>query len=169
MSPGDSRSRFVEAVSETVRLRVDLANGAAVVGWLLKWQQTPQEFAALMTGFTHSPVAIMLILTGLTFILGMFMEEIATLALLTPIFTPIAMAAGIDPLHFGIVMSLNVTIALITPPMGACLFIVSAVGKVKLDEVFSTIWPFAAVALTLVLLVILFPALATTVPRMFGL
>ena len=164
--------RFVEAVSGTVRLTSSIFGvfgAAAVVGWLLKWQQTPQEFAALMTGIPHRPVAIMLILTGLTFILGMFMEEIATLALLTPIFTPIAMAAGIDPLHFGIVMSLNVTIALITPPMGACLFIVSAVGKVKLDEVFSTIWPFAAVALTLVLLVILFPALATTVPRMFGL
>ncbi len=66
------------------------------------------------------------------------------------------------------VMSLNVTIALITPPMGACLFIVSAVGKVKLDEVFRTIWPFAAVALAAVLLIIVFPALATTVPRMLG-
>ena len=165
-------ARIAEAVFETVRLTSSILvmiGAAAVVGWLLKWQQAPQESAALVMGFTHSPVAIMLILTGLTFVLGMFMEEIATLALLTPIFTPIAMAAGIDPLHFGIVMSLNVTIALITPPMGACLFVVSAVGKVRLDEVFRTIWPFAAVALATVLLVIVFPALATAVPRMLGL
>lgn len=164
--------RFMEAVFETVRLTSSIfviIGAATVVGWLLKWQRVPQEFAALVTGFTDSPIAIMLILTGLTFVLGMFMEEVATLALLTPIFTPIALAAGIDPLQFGIVMSLNVTIALITPPMGACLFIVSAVGKVKLDELFKTIWPFAAVALSIVLLVIFFPALTTMVPRMVGL
>lgn len=99
-------ARIVEAVFETVRLTSPvfvMIGAAAMVGWLLKWQQAPQEFAALVMGSTHSPVTIMLILTELTFVLGIIMEEIATLALLTPISTPIATAAGIDPLHFGIV------------------------------------------------------------------
>ena len=89
----------------------------------------------------------MVVLSGVIFPIGMFMEEVSTLTLLTPIFTPIAMKAGIDPFQFGVVMTLNVTIALITPPMGACNYVVAAVGKVKLTDVFMHIWPFIGVSL----------------------
>ena len=97
------------------------------------------------------------------------MEEVATLTLLTPIFYPLAVQAGIDPLHFGIVMTLNVTIALVTPPMGACNYIVSAVGKVPLGEVLKFVWPFIAVSLVVVVIIILCPFVVTFVPRVLGL
>ncbi len=83
--------------------------------------------------------------------------EVSTLRLLTPIFEPIALLAGIDPFHFGVVMTLNMTIALTTSPMGACNYIVAVVGKVKLAEVFSRIRPFTGVALPVLMAIISCP------------
>ncbi len=163
-----------ECLYETVRLSSSIfciMGAATVVGWLLKWEQIPQKFAALILemGLLDKPWLLMMVLSAMIFPVGMFMEEISTLALLTPIFAPIAVKAGIDPLHFGVVMTLNVTIALITPPMGACNYIVAAVGKVKLSEVFSHIWPFIGVALLVLLAIILFPSLTTLLPGLLHL
>ena len=162
------------AIYETVRLTssIFLIMGAAtVVGWLLKWEQVPQKFAGLIvsSGLIDNPWLLMIVLSTVIFPVGMFMEEVSTLTLLTPIFAPLAVKAGIDPLHFGIVMTLNVTIALITPPMGACNYIVAAVGRVKLGDVFKTIWPFIGVALFVLLVIISFPSITTIVPRLLNL
>ncbi len=163
-----------ESVYETARLTssIFLIMGAAtVIGWLLKWDQVPQRFAMLLTqsGVVKSPLMLMLVLSAIIFPIGMFMEEVSTLTLLTPIFYPLAVKTGVDPLHFGIVMTLNVTIALITPPMGACNYIVAAVGKVKLSDVFIHIWPFIGVSMLALLVIILFPPLSTFIPRLLGL
>jgi tripartite ATP-independent transporter DctM subunit len=163
-----------ESLYETVRLTssIFLIMGAAtVVGWLLKWEQIPQRFAAfiLEAGLMDRPWLLLIVLSAVIFPVGMFMEEISTLTLLTPIFAPIAIGAGIDPLQFGVVMTLNVTIALITPPMGACNYIVAAVGKVKLTDVFVQIWPFIGVALVVLLAVITFPFLTTLIPWILNL
>ena len=159
------------SVCQTARLTsvvFMIMGAAATVGWLLTYAQVPLALTRLIMGYTQNPHAVLLILSLITFIVGMFMEEVAALVLLTPVFAPIAGAAGIDPLHFGIIMILNITIALITPPMGACVYIASAVGQVRLEQVFSHIWPFVAVALGVVLLLIWFPALTTTLPGMAG-
>ena len=165
---------LAESFYETVRLSssIFLIMGAAtVIGWLLKWEQVPQRFASiiLQAGLVERPWLLMVVLSAIIFPVGMFMEEVSTLALLTPIFAPIAMKAGIDPFHFGVVMTLNVTIALITPPMGACNYIVAAVGRVKLSDVFLRIWPFIGVALLVLLAIISFPPLTTLLPRMLDL
>ena len=163
-----------ESLYETVRLTssIFLIMGAAtVIGWLLKWDQVPQRFAALLlrAGLVDRPWLLMVVLSAVIFPIGMFMEEVSTLTLLTPIFTPIAMKAGIDPFQFGVVMTLNVTIALITPPMGACNYVVAAVGKVKLTDVFIHIWPFIGVALIVLGIVITFPFLTTLIPGIMNL
>ena len=163
-----------ESLYETVRLTssIFLIMGAAtVVGWLLKWEQIPQRFAAfiLEAGLMDRPWLLLIVLSAVIFPVGMFMEEISTLTLLTPIFAPIALKAGIDPLQFGVVMTLNVTIALITPPMGACSYIVAAVGKVRLTDVFVHIWPFIGVALVVLMAVITFPFLTTLIPWILNL
>lgn len=165
---------LAESLYETVRLTssIFLIMGAAmVIGWLLKWEQVPQKFASiiLQAGLLDKPWLLMVVLSAIIFPVGMFMEEVSTLALLTPIFAPIALKAGIDPFHFGVVMTLNVTIALITPPMGACNYIVAAVGRVKLSGVFFHIWPFIGVALLVLLAIISFPPLTTLIPRMLNL
>ncbi|MBC7331147.1 MAG: TRAP transporter large permease [Synergistetes bacterium] len=165
---------FMSAIFETARLTSAIfliMGAAAVVSWILTWDRVPQRFAEFLVslGVTENPVVLMLVLSGITFIVGMFMEEVATLTLLTPIFVPLAKMAGIDPLHFGIVMTLNVTIALVTPPMGACVYIVSAIGKVPLGDMFRGIWPFVAVAMIVLVIIILFPSLTTTLPKLAGL
>jgi tripartite ATP-independent transporter DctM subunit len=162
------------SIYETVRLTssIFLIMGAAtVIGWLLKWEQIPQKFASIIvsSGLIHNPWLLMIVLSAVIFPVGMFMEEVSTLTLLTPIFAPLAVKAGIDPLHFGIVMTLNVTIALITPPMGACNYIVAAVGRVRLGDVFKIIWPFIGVALLVLLIIISFPPITTIVPRLLNL
>ncbi|MBB4285370.1 TRAP transporter large permease [Roseospira goensis] len=162
---------LARTIAETARLSSAIfliIGAAAVIGWLLTFEQVPQRFAGFVLGFAHDPLIVLLILSAITFIIGMFMEEIAALVLLTPVFAPIALAAGIDPLHFGIVMTLNITIALITPPMGACVYIVSAVGNVPIEHLFRTIWPFVVTALVALLAIIALPPITTTLPRLFG-
>lgn len=145
-----------------------IIGAAAVIGWLLSRQQVPQQFAEVVLGFAESPIMVLLVLSAITFVIGMFMEEIGALVLLTPVFAPIAAIAGIDPFHFGIVITLNITIALITPPMGACVYVVSAVGGVPLADLFRSIWPFVVTALVALVAIILVPALTTTLPHAFG-
>jgi tripartite ATP-independent transporter DctM subunit len=162
---------FVDALYETIRntsVVILIMGSASVVSWLLKWEQVPQKFAGFMLSLTDNTTILLMIMSLMIFIIGMFMEEIAALILLTPVLAPAAVYAGIDPLHFGIVMTLNITIALITPPMGACVYIVSAVGKVKLETLFKEIWPFVAVAMTVLLMIILFPSLVVTLPKLLG-
>lgn len=167
LGPGN----LVSAVADCARLTsviFVIIGAAAVIGWLLSRQQVPQQFAEVVLGFAESPLMVLLVLSAITFMVGMFMEEIGALVLLTPVFAPIAAIAGIDPFHFGIVITLNITIALITPPMGACVYVVSAVGGVPLVDLFRTIWPFVVTALVALLVIILFPAITTTLPHALG-
>lgn len=162
-----------DSLLETIRLTsaVFMVMGAAsAVSWVLKWERVPQRFGLLLmeSGISSSPVLLLLTLSLITFLVGMFMEEVSALSVLTPIFFPLAKASGVDPLHFGIVMTLNITIALITPPMGACVYIAAAVGKVELDALFKSIWPFVGVALLVLLLIIFFPPLVTFLPEALG-
>lgn len=161
------------ALYESIRntAAVFLIMGAAsVVGWYLKYERVTQSFSALImnSGLMNNPFMLMLVLSAITFIIGMFMEEVAVLTLLTPVFYPLAMRAGINPFQFGVVMTLNVTIALITPPVGACNYIVAAIGHVPVGELFREIWPFIVVALAVLVIIITFPFLTSIIPALMG-
>ena len=162
------------ALYETIRstAAVFLIMGAAsVVGWYLKYERVTQAFSSLIinSGLMTHPFLLMLVLSAIVFVIGMFMEEVAVLTLLTPVFYPIAMRAGINPFQFGVVMTLNVTIALITPPVGACNYIVAALGHVPIGELFREIWPFIMVALSVLMIIISFPVLTAIIPSVMGL
>ncbi|MCK9238989.1 TRAP transporter large permease [Desulfocurvus sp.] len=162
---------ILRALSNTVRLTsvIFVVMGAAtIVGWILAAERVPQTLAPAILEFATTPTTVLLLISAIIFVVGMFMEEIAALVLLTPVFAPLASAAGIDPLHFGIVMTLNITIALITPPMGACVYIVSSVGNVSLEKMFRHIWPFVLVALACQLALILVPSISLWLPRTLG-
>ncbi|MFV0421763.1 TRAP transporter large permease [Oleidesulfovibrio sp.] len=162
---------ILRAFSNTVRLTsvIFVVIGAAtIVGWILSAEKVPQSMAPVIMEYATTPTQVLLLISLIVFVVGMFMEEIAALVLLTPVFAPLAVAAGIDPYHFGIVMTLNITIALITPPMGACVYIVSSVGGVALEKMFRHIWPFVLVALACQLLLILVPEISIWLPHMLG-
>ncbi|WP_010323440.1 TRAP transporter large permease [Marinobacterium stanieri] len=140
---------------------------SAVVSWLLAYAQVPEHFATLLQPFADNPVLILLMLSLITFGVGMLMEEVSSLMLLTPVFLPVALHAGIDPVHLGIVITMNITIALITPPMGACVFVAAAVSKLDITVMFKAIWPFVLVAIAVLLTVIFFPSLTLFIPSLF--
>ena len=148
-----------------------IMGAASVVGWYLKYERITQSISSLIinSGLLAHSWLLMVVLSLAVFVIGMFMEEVAVLTLLTPIFAPLAMRAGINPFQFGVVMTLNVTIALITPPVGACNYIVAALGHVPIGELFREIWPFVLVALIVQTVIITFPFLTTAIPAMMGL
>lgn len=158
---------FMETARLTSAIFLIIA-ASAVVSWLLAYAQAPAQFAVLVAPVADNPTAVLLLISLVTFITGMFMEEVSALTLLTPVFYPVAIAAGVDPTHLGIVMTLNITIALITPPMGACVYVAAAVSKLDILDLFRTIWPFVAVALLVLLLIIFIPALALWLPQTLG-
>ncbi len=102
-------------------------------------------------------------------IVGMFMEMTAVLIILGPILHPIAVSLGIDPLHFAIVMIVNLNIALATPPLGACLFVAASVGDVSFERLMVRILPFIVFEVLVLALIIAFPAIALTLPAWLGL
>lgn len=162
-------ARVWAALKETCRLTSAIfliIAASSVVSWLLAYAQVPNQFATLLQPFIDSPVLILLMFSLITFVTGMMMEEVSALMLLTPVFLPVAMQAGVDPVHLGIVVTMNITIALITPPMGACVFVAAAVSKLELVELFKTIWPFVLVALAVLLLLIVFPQITLLLPSM---
>ncbi|WP_417661248.1 TRAP transporter large permease [Pseudomonas sp.] len=162
---------FWTSIQETVQLTASIyviIAAASVVNWLLNYAQVANEFAMLLQPFNHSPTLMLLVISSIIFICGMVMEEVSVLMLLTPIIAPVALSAGVDPVHLGLIFTLNITIAMITPPMGSCLFIVATISKLSITEMFKGIWPFIAVALSVLYLLILFPSLTLWLPRLLS-
>ncbi|MEM9320118.1 MAG: TRAP transporter large permease [Pseudomonadota bacterium] len=137
---------------------------SSIVSWQLAYANAPQAFADLLTPLVSNPFLTLLAISTVTFVTGMFMEEVSALMLLTPIFLPVAQLAGVDPVHLGIIITLNITIALITPPMGACIFVAAAVGRVDITRLFLAIWPFILVAVMVLAVIIAVPSLTTWLP-----
>lgn len=163
--------RFWAALVETAKLTSAIfliMAASAAISWLLSYAQVPKSFVVMLEPFIEQPIIILLMLSAITFVTGMFMEEVSALMLLTPIFVPVALSAGIDPVHLGVIITLNITIALITPPMGACVFVAAAVSKIEITELFKTIWPFVLLALVVLVLLILFPSLTLWLPKVLG-
>tara|TARA_B100000700_G_scaffold241315_1_gene268484 strand:+ start:5338 stop:6615 length:1278 start_codon:yes stop_codon:yes gene_type:complete len=162
---------FWQAIVETTRLTSAIfliMAASATISWLLSYAQVPTQFVELLTPYISDPIVILLMLSGITFVTGMFMEEVSALMLLTPIFSPVAMMAGIDPVHLGIIITLNITIALITPPMGACVYVAAAVSRLEIVSLFRTIWPFVVMAILVLLVLIVFPSLTLWLPTVLG-
>ena len=162
--------KLKEALVDTALLSCSIfviIAASSVVSWLLAYAQLPNQLVEYLAPFKNNPTMVLLILSLITFFIGMLMEEVSALMLLTPVFFPVAIASGIDPVHLGVVITVNITIALITPPMGACVFVAAAVSKLQISEMFKSIWPFVLVAVFVQIFVICFPALTLSLPGIF--
>jgi TRAP-type C4-dicarboxylate transport system permease large subunit len=127
----------------------------------------PQQTGALMKSFSSEPLVIFLMINVLLFVLGTFLDMAPTILICTPIFLPIAMQFGMDPLQFGVVMLINCALGLNTPPVGTVQFVGCAIGGVSVGQVMRTIWPFyGALGLCLVLVTYV-PAFSLWLPGLF--
>jgi tripartite ATP-independent transporter DctM subunit len=131
---------------------------------MLTFYQVPAQMISFMSGISDNPIAILLMINLMLLILGMIMDMAALILICTPIFLPVATSLGMDPLQFGMVMMMNLGLGLCTPPVGACLFVGCAIGKVPIQTAVRTIWPFYIAILIALVLVTFVPAVSLTLP-----
>ncbi len=136
---------FWEAAGKSVRtaaMVLFIIAAATAFGFALALLEVPTALAGLIAVITDNPVLTLLIINVMLLMLGTFMDMAPLIVITTPIFLPVAMNMGVDPVHFGIIMMLNLGIGLVTPPVGSVLFVGSAVGKIPVTTLVKTIWPF---------------------------
>ena len=163
-------SSFVEATKAAVRTTamVLLVIGcAASFGWLLAFLRIPAELVELMKAVSNNPIIILLMINLVLLMLGTFMDMSPLIVITTPIFLPVATAFGVDPVHFGVILVLNLGIGLCTPPVGTVLFVGCAVGRISVWDAIRTIWPFYGAAVFTLLLVTYIPSLSLWLPSLF--
>ena len=135
---------------------------ANVFGWVIIYEAIPQKLAALVTVITADPFVFLLIVNAVLLLVGMLIDGIAAIILVTPILLPIAMGSyGISPYQFGVVIGINLILGLLTPPVGVGLYIASAMSEVKPVQIFKALWPFLLATLIVLLLLSRFPDLST--------
>ena len=138
--------------------------GVALLGYVLAREQAPQQIATLFLSIAHGPVSFLIAVNLLLFALGMFIESLVILLIVVPILVPIALGFGIDPIHFGIIVVLNLMISILTPPMGMALFVVAQVGGIPYQRLAWSILPWLLPPVVVLILVCVFPVLATGLP-----
>jgi tripartite ATP-independent transporter DctM subunit len=155
---------LVEVASTTAAVGLILAT-SSLSGWVAAMEQLPQALASFFLSITTSPTWLLAILNVFLLLLGCIMDSPPIIFILTPILAPLVAQYGIDPIHFGVVMVLNLMIGLITPPVGMVMYVTSGIAGIRMDEFVREVWPFF-VALVLVLATITaVPALVTFLPN----
>ncbi len=161
---------FVHATMGAVRttaMVLLIIGCAAAFSWLMAFLKVPATLVAWMQTLSENPIVILLLLNVLMLVLGTFMDMGPTIIITTPIFLPIAMAYGVDPVHFGVIMILNYGIGLNTPPVGGVQFVACAVGKISVWEAMRSIWPFYGAGIVVLLMVTYIPSLSLWLPGVF--
>jgi tripartite ATP-independent transporter DctM subunit len=141
---------------------------ASIFAWLLTILQIPQNIAAAIAGFTTSPSVVVILLAVFVLICGLVIDTLPALIILVPVLGPVGDQFGLDPMYFAIMLVLNLTIGMVTPPVGPVLFVVSTVGRIRLDVLAKSIIPFLLAELAVLAMVIAFPSISTVLPKLFG-
>ncbi|MDR2089028.1 MAG: TRAP transporter large permease [Clostridiales Family XIII bacterium] len=139
-----------------------------IIGWTMAIANVPAKVKEAVLGMTQSGIVIILLMFVILIIVGCVMEATAAMLIFTPVMMPLGVAAGMDPVQFGVWFSIMLTIALVTPPVGMTLFVTSNITKIPLERISKSLMPFIVAALVVTLMVAIFPKLALTIPRLMG-
>lgn len=145
-----------------------LVGAAMAFKTVVSLSHAPEQLAAFILTLSENPLILLFLINLLLFIVGMFLDAGPAIIILGPILGPIFVDLGIDPIHFAIIMSVNLTVGLATPPMGLVLFVASAVAKERVEAIAKAILPFLAVEIVVIFLITYFPAISMTIPRLTG-
>ncbi|MDA8811299.1 TRAP transporter large permease [Amylibacter sp.] len=145
-----------------------LVGAAMAFKTVVSLSHAPEQLAAFILTLTSNPLLLLFLINILLFIVGMFLDAGPAIIILGPILGPIFIGLGIDPIHFAIIMSVNLTVGLATPPMGLVLFVASAVSGERVEAIAKAILPFLAVEIVVIFLITYIPALSMTIPRLTG-
>lgn len=163
-----SWQQFFSAVTSSVKttaMVMFVIGAAGAFGWLLALLEAPLHLSNLLQGLTDNPLILLLLINLVLLLLGTFMDMAPLIIISTPIFLPLATQLGMDPVQFGVMLILNLGIGLVTPPVGAVLFVTCAVGKLPIEATVRTIWPFYCALLIALLAVTYVPGLTLWLPN----
>jgi tripartite ATP-independent transporter DctM subunit len=161
--------KLMHRTVKTVSIVMILIGFAASFGYIMTLMQIPLKITALLTTLSDNRYVILAMINIMLLVLGTLMDMAPLILILTPVLLPVAKAIGIDPVHFGMIMMVNLGIGLITPPVGAVLFVGSAVAKLRIEEVVRAMGPFFVILLAVLVMVTYLPAISLWLPRSMGL
>jgi tripartite ATP-independent transporter DctM subunit len=161
--------RLMHRTVKTVTIVMILIGFAACFGYLMTLMQIPMKVTAFFTGVSSEPWVIMLLINIMLLVLGCLMDMSPLILILTPILLPVVKLIGVDPVHFGMIMMVNLGIGLITPPVGTVLFVGAAVSKLKIGVVTRAMAPFFVALFIVLMMVTYLPWLSLWLPRIMGL
>ena len=145
-----------------------LVGASQAMSWVLAIEQVPQSVSAALLAITDNPLITLLIINGLLLVVGTFMDMTPAVLIFTPIFLPVVMGMGMNPVHFGILMIANLCIGLCTPPVGTCLFVGCSVGGTTIAKVVKPLIPIFIAMVIALLLITYFPGLSLWLPKLFN-
>ncbi len=151
--------------AKTTAVVMLLVGASKAMSWALAYEQVPQLVSEAMIGLSSNPLMVLLLINLLLLMVGVFMDMTPAVLIFTPIFLPVVVALGMDPVHFGIVLIANLCIGLCTPPVGTCLFVACGVGRTSLARVVPPMIPFFIAMVAALLLITYWPALSLALPQ----
>jgi C4-dicarboxylate transporter DctM subunit len=152
--------------TSTILIVMAMANAFS---WILATQQIPQQVSRFIFSISKNPYVILLLINIFLLIVGCFLEGLAAIILIVPILMPVVTQLGIHPIHFALVVVVNLMIGLLTPPLGLCLFVVCGISKIKLGPLFKEVFPFLIVEIAILFVITYMPWFTLTLPRLFKL
>jgi tripartite ATP-independent transporter DctM subunit len=160
---------LIHRTMRTVAMVMTLIAFASSVGYVMALMQVPAKVTALLLTLSSDKNVILFLINILLLVLGCLLDMAPSILIVTPILLPVVVKFGVDPVHFGMIMLLNLGIGLCHPPVGAILFVGCAVGRVTIEQVVREIWPFYAVMFLVLMLVTYIPSISLWLPRMLSL
>jgi tripartite ATP-independent transporter DctM subunit len=160
---------LIHRTMRTVAMVMTLIAFASSVGYVMALMQVPAKVTALLLTLSSDKNVILFLINILLLVLGCLLDMAPSILIVTPILLPVVVKFGVDPVHFGMIMLLNLGIGLCHPPVGAILFVGCAVGRVTIEQVVREIWPFYAVMFLVLMLVTYIPTISMWLPRMLSL
>lgn len=149
-------------------LSMFILGGATTFGRLMTMERIPQTLAAAMLSITNSPLVLMMLIMFFLLITGMFIDTTSNVVLFTPLFLPIAKALGYSPVLFGVVMTMNLCLGMITPPVGVNLYVAQGICKAPFEHLIKESIPLIAALMVAIILTIVFPEIALFIPKLLG-
>lgn len=159
---------LIDAVGTTAIVMLLIATSIAL-SWVMSFESIPQNVSAALLSLSSNPIIILLMINFILLVVGMFMDMTPAVLIFTPIFLPIVTELGIDPVHFGIVMVMNLCVGICTPPVGSLLFVGVSVAKTSISKVLKPILPMYLAMVVILLAVTFWPVLSLWLPGLFGL
>jgi tripartite ATP-independent transporter DctM subunit len=159
---------LLETIKTSAIVLLLIATSIAM-SWVMSYENIPQEISNTLLSISDNPIVILIIINLILLFVGVFMDMTPAVLIFTPIFLPIVTRLGMDPIHFGIVMIMNLCIGLCTPPVGSVLFVGCSVAGLKIQQVVKPLLPLFLVMIVVLLIITYFPELTLWLPRQFGL